>query len=84
MIHGLTDPLQAVRNWNYWQINWPNQGSSMKDIKQRIEKLRVDAEECALISKLATSATKQEAFRKLAEEYSARSSAGLTSTDMER
>jgi hypothetical protein len=41
----------------------------MKDIKQRIEKLRVNAEDCILISKLATSPTKREAFRKLADEY---------------
>jgi CRISPR/Cas system-associated endoribonuclease Cas2 len=41
----------------------------MRDIKQRIEKLRVDAEDCILISKLATAAAKREIFQKLAEEY---------------
>lgn len=37
--------------------------------KPRIEKLRIDAEDCILISKLATSPTKREEFRKLADEY---------------
>ncbi len=41
----------------------------MKDIKQRIEKLRIDAEDCTLISRLATGPAKRETFRRLAEEY---------------
>lgn len=41
----------------------------MKDVKQRIEKLRFDAEDCDLISKLATVPEKREAFLKLAEDY---------------
>lgn len=42
----------------------------MKDIKARIEKLRVDAADCVLISKLATVPEKRAIFEKLAEEYS--------------
>jgi hypothetical protein len=43
----------------------------MKDIKQRIEKLLIDAEDCAIISKLATNPAKREAFQTLADEYRA-------------
>ena len=43
----------------------------MKDIKQRIEKLLIDAEDCAIISRLATNPAKREAFQKLADEYRA-------------
>ncbi len=38
----------------------------MKDLKAYLEKLRADAEDCALISKLATSGQKRELFAKLA------------------
>ena len=41
----------------------------MQDIKQRIEKLSTDAEECQLISRLAISPTKREAFEALADKY---------------
>jgi hypothetical protein len=41
----------------------------MKDIRARIEKLLVDAEDCALISRLATIPEKRGAFQKLAEGY---------------
>ncbi len=41
----------------------------MKDIKQRIEKLSTDAEECQLISRLAINHAKREAFEALAEKY---------------
>jgi hypothetical protein len=41
----------------------------MKDIRHRIEKLLSDAEDCALISKLATVSAKREAFQKLAIDY---------------
>jgi hypothetical protein len=41
----------------------------MKDIRARIEKLLTDAEDCALIAKLATIPEKREAFKKLAEDY---------------
>jgi len=41
----------------------------MKDVMQRIEKLRTDAEDCNIISKLATNPAKREVFRKLTEEY---------------
>jgi hypothetical protein len=41
----------------------------MKDIQHRIEKLLTDAEDCALISKLATIPAKREAFQKLAIDY---------------
>ncbi len=41
----------------------------MQDIRQRLEKLRTDAEECQLISRLATNQAKREAFEALAEKY---------------
>jgi hypothetical protein len=41
----------------------------MQDIKQRLEKLRVDAEECQLISRLATDPIKRNAFAQLPDEY---------------
>jgi hypothetical protein len=41
----------------------------MKDIQHRIEKLLSDAEDCSLISKLATNPAKREAFQKLAIDY---------------
>lgn len=41
----------------------------MKDVHQRLEKLRIDAEECLLISRLATNPAKQQAFQELANEY---------------
>jgi predicted transcriptional regulator len=41
----------------------------MQDVKERLEKLRVDAEDCELISKLATNAAKRLAFEALAEQY---------------
>ena len=41
----------------------------MKDIQHRIERLLSDAEDCALISKLATVPAKREAFQKLAIDY---------------
>jgi hypothetical protein len=39
----------------------------MKDIRTRIEKLRNDVAECAIISDLATDKEKREIFAKLAE-----------------
>lgn len=41
----------------------------MRDIKARIEKLLIDAEDCAMIGKLAMNPAKREAFEKLAVEY---------------
>jgi hypothetical protein len=41
----------------------------MKDIQHRIERLLTDAEDCALISKLATDPAKRAAFQKLATNY---------------
>ncbi len=38
----------------------------MKDLTERLRKLRDDAEDCLLISRLATDPTKRQAFRKLA------------------
>jgi hypothetical protein len=38
----------------------------MQDMKVHLEKLLTDAEECALISKLATDKTKRELFARLA------------------
>lgn len=43
----------------------------MKDMKAHLEKLRNEAEECALISKLATNKTKKDLFAKLAEHHRA-------------
>jgi hypothetical protein len=40
----------------------------MKDLQEKLEKLRADAEDCNLISKLATDKTKRETFRKLSEQ----------------
>ncbi|WFU35937.1 hypothetical protein QA635_16595 [Bradyrhizobium brasilense] len=41
----------------------------MKDMQAHLEKLRVEAEECELISKLATNATKKSLFAKLAAHH---------------
>jgi len=41
----------------------------MKDINARIEKLQADAEDCNLISKLATVPEKRNVFQKLAYDY---------------
>jgi hypothetical protein len=41
----------------------------MQDVKARLEKIRVDAEDCQLISKLATNPAKRLAFEALAEQY---------------
>ena len=41
----------------------------MQDFQQRLEKLRIDAEECQLISQLATNPVKRNAFAQLADEY---------------
>jgi hypothetical protein len=38
----------------------------MEDMTAHLEKLRIDAEECALISKLATDMQKRELFARLA------------------
>jgi hypothetical protein len=39
----------------------------MKDIREWAEKLRTEAEECRLISKLATNLEKRDTFARLAE-----------------
>jgi anaerobic glycerol-3-phosphate dehydrogenase len=39
----------------------------MKDMQARLEKLRTDAEECRLISNLATDMQKRKLFARLAE-----------------
>jgi hypothetical protein len=39
----------------------------MKDLRAKLEKLRADADDCALIAKLATDKVKRETFAKLAE-----------------
>lgn len=41
----------------------------MKDLHARLEKLRTDAEDCILISRLATDPVKRETFHMLAESY---------------
>jgi hypothetical protein len=43
----------------------------MKNMQAHLEKLRNEAEECELISKLATHATKKALFAKLAEHHRA-------------
>ena len=43
----------------------------MKDILNRLQKMKDDAEDCALISRLATDPHKRKAFAKLAEDYRA-------------
>jgi hypothetical protein len=43
----------------------------MQDMRAHLEKLRNEAEECELISKLATSANKKALFAKLAEHHRA-------------
>jgi hypothetical protein len=42
----------------------------MKDMMAHLEKLRIDAEDCVLISKLATDMQKRELFARLAEHLS--------------
>jgi hypothetical protein len=41
----------------------------MKDVRAWLDRLRTEAEECRLISKLAANAAKREAFASLAETY---------------
>jgi hypothetical protein len=43
----------------------------MKDMQAHLEKLRNEADQCDLISKLATNATKKALFAKLAEHHRA-------------
>jgi predicted aldo/keto reductase-like oxidoreductase len=40
----------------------------MQDLNQQLEKLRTDAEDCALISKLATDKDKRELFARLSSQ----------------
>jgi hypothetical protein len=42
----------------------------MKDMTAHLEKLRIDAEDCVLISKLATDMQKRELFARLVEHLS--------------
>jgi hypothetical protein len=42
----------------------------MKDMEQHLQKLRADAEECSMISKLATDHQKRELFARVAEHLS--------------
>jgi hypothetical protein len=42
-------------------------GAGMKDMREKVEQLRADAEDCALISKLASDKAKREIFTRLAE-----------------
>jgi len=50
----------------------------MQDLMAHLEKLRIDAEDCALISKLATDMQKRELFARLAEHL------GLLALEIER
>jgi hypothetical protein len=47
----------------------PRRVDVIKDAKVRAEKLQLDAVDCELISKLATTKAKRQAFARLAEEY---------------
>jgi hypothetical protein len=40
----------------------------MKDLREKLEKLRADSEDCDLISKLSTDPVKRNTFAKLAEQ----------------
>jgi hypothetical protein len=40
----------------------------MKDLREKLEKLRADAEDCSLISRLAADQKKRETFAHLAEQ----------------
>ena len=50
----------------------------MEDMTAHLEKLRIDAEDCALISKLATDLQKRELFARLAEHL------GVLASEVER
>lgn len=50
----------------------------MEDMAAHLEKLRIDAEECALISKLAIDVQKRELFARLAEHL------GVLASEIER
>jgi hypothetical protein len=43
----------------------------MKDLRAKLEKILADAEDCDLIAKLATTATKRETFQKVAAQLRA-------------
>ena len=43
----------------------------MQDMRAALEKLRIEAEECELISKLATNQTKKQLFAKIAAHHRA-------------
>jgi hypothetical protein len=50
----------------YWRLSG-GAGTAMQDMEAHLEKLLNDAEECALISKLATDMAKRELFARLSE-----------------
>jgi hypothetical protein len=50
----------------------------MEDMTAHLEKLRIDAEECALIGKLSTNMQKRELFARLAEHL------GVLASEVER
>jgi hypothetical protein len=52
--------------------------TTMEDMKAHLEKLRLDAEDCALISKLATDMQKRELFARLADHL------GVLASEVER
>ena len=56
-----TDLIDARLAFLHWT------GRPMKDYQKRLEKLRADAAECALISDLATNPEKRKLFARLAE-----------------
>jgi hypothetical protein len=60
-----------VSNFNPAEAVFRPGGPAMNDMEKRLEKLLNDAEECALISKLATDPEKRELFARLAEHWKA-------------
>jgi hypothetical protein len=65
---------KVFRHWNFGSLLnlQPRQGEqAMLDMQGHLEKLLCDAEECTLISRLATDPQKKEVFTRLAEHLTA-------------
>ncbi len=62
-------PVPSV---HFWTVGAPRMCETvhMKDLREKLEKLRIDAEDCRLISRLATDRAKRELFARLAEQLS--------------
>lgn len=63
--------LYGVRLMQPWfhAMMFPSGGDTMKDMQAQLEKLLVEASECALIASLATEKRKRDLFAKLAQRY---------------